>query len=85
MLLHTLEGHSRCTNSIEFSPDGKLLASAPDDTTVRLWDTAVGKVCKTLHGYFAKVSVVHSHRTGGLWHLDPRIRSSYCGIHLREG
>jgi hypothetical protein len=46
----TLEGHSDWVNSVAFSRDSTLIASASGDKTVKIWDTATGTCRQTLEG-----------------------------------
>jgi WD40 repeat protein len=50
-LCATLKGHSGNVHCVTFSPDGKLLASGSEDSTVKIWDTASGKEVRTLAGH----------------------------------
>src|SRR5262249_38742832 len=50
--------HQGDVNSVAFSPDGKWLATAGDDRTVKLWDTATGRLVRILTGHSNKVGDV---------------------------
>ncbi len=43
-----LSGHRGQIDGLAFSNDGKLLATASNDATVRIWDTSTGETIATL-------------------------------------
>ena len=61
-LISTLSGHNSTISQIQYSPDGKLLASASADNAIKLWDAEKGELITTLEGHKAGVnSVIFSH------------------------
>ena len=52
----TFQGHRGEVYHVEFSPDGRTLASAGRDGTVRLWDAATGQVVRSLSGHDGDVN-----------------------------
>jgi WD40 repeat protein len=56
--VHYLSGHSQTITQLTFSPDGRRLASASWDRTLKVWDTEAGCELLTLAG--------HTHTVFGL-------------------
>jgi eukaryotic-like serine/threonine-protein kinase len=54
----TLRGHADEVRSLAYSPDGRHLASASNDNTVRLWDAATGQEVRSLRGHVNRISAV---------------------------
>ena len=57
-LIDAHRGHSKWVNTVRFSGDGKLFASASDDQLVKVWETETGKLLYTFRG--------HTHNIHGL-------------------
>ncbi len=63
-VLHTFEGHRGPISRIAFAPDGKRMASAGRDGTVRVWNTSSGKPTLVFSGHEAAVGGVAFHPNG---------------------
>jgi WD40 repeat protein/tRNA A-37 threonylcarbamoyl transferase component Bud32 len=54
----THRGHKGPVRGVVYSPDGRFLASASDDQTVKIWNTATGKELLTLREHAGPVRAV---------------------------
>ena len=68
-LRQTLPGHERLIYEIAWSPDGRTLASASEDTTIRLWNPETGTRLGSL--------AAHTHWVRSVaWSPDGRLLAS---------
>jgi len=61
-----LTGHQQLVNQVNFSPDGRLIASASFDKSVKIWDGKTGKFVTSLRGHVGSVYQV-------CWSSDNRL------------
>ena len=83
----TLNGHSDRVASLDFSPDGSMLASGSLDSTVKVWNVATWATGATLEGHSerinkvafvpgGKLAAVSFSGTVGLWDVSTKSRIS---------
>jgi small GTP-binding protein len=83
VLERTLRGHSEAIATPAWSPDGRYLATASRDTTVRVFEVATGETLRVLRGHDQHVLAAAWSRDGSLlatasadtsivlWRMDP--------------
>jgi WD40 repeat protein/predicted Ser/Thr protein kinase len=57
-IFSTCHGHSNAVRAVAWSPDGQNIASASEDTTVRVWDVATGRRIFTYLNHDSEVFAV---------------------------
>jgi serine/threonine protein kinase len=53
-----LDSHNGYVCAVEFSPDGKILASGGADRRIRLWNTDTGKIIYTFDGHLESITAM---------------------------
>lgn len=61
-----LTGHQQLVNDVKFSPDGRIIASASFDKSIKLWESRTGKFLGVLRGHVQAVYVI-------AWSADSRL------------
>ena len=92
-----LVGHTDVIFTARFSPDGKMIVTASQDKTARLWDVSTGQELRRFIGHTAGLeNVVFSpdgkyiltgsdDGTAMLWDVDYHTTMSYlCSVLLRD-
>ncbi|KAF2028726.1 WD40 repeat-like protein [Setomelanomma holmii] len=64
-----LRGHKKPISLVRFSPDGRYIASASSDCTIKLWNAQTGALEHTLEGHLAGISAL-------TWSPDSKILAS---------
>lgn len=62
----TFKGHEERVNHVEFHPIGKIIASASNDKTLRLWDIETKKEIMLQEGHAANVNILSFQNDGAL-------------------
>ncbi|XP_011500808.1 PREDICTED: notchless protein homolog 1 [Ceratosolen solmsi marchali] len=61
-----MTGHQQLINDVKFSPNGRIIASASFDKSIKLWDAVTGKYISSLRGHVQAVYSI-------AWSADSRL------------
>lgn len=61
-----MTGHQQLINDVKFSPDGRIIASASFDKSIKLWESNTGKYITSLRGHVQAVYSIS-------WSADSRL------------